>query len=741
MNDSVRAKLAELLRSHGRALAEDPRRVKALLRDTCPDCPREVHVLVSAAEQRVPADLLASEGVPWEVLSARLVRRLIDELALSEDAARWAVRTWADVLGRSPGARITDGPRQRPADRTAPAAPPRARSSRSWLWVGLVLVLAVGAGGAAFWRFGNPFDRRGGGPSPEDEAELRSDWEDYKRAAITTGSLPFFRERGPKRAEPWKRSAEGNNTRGMILYARCLQEGVGVTKDRAEAVRWFRKAAELDEPLAMANLGVCYMRGEGVTKDEPEAVRWYRKGAGLGEPLAMMLLAACCQSGTGVSEDRAEGVRWYRKAADLGAPRAMSRLADCYQNGRGVKKDPAKGVKWYRKAADLGEPSAMSSLAECYEYGTGVAKDRAEGIKWYRKAADANNVGSMLALAGRMTEGDDQVTRSPAEALAMLEKARDLDAANGGNQKYTILEALVRAGLRLAEDDLRATRLGEARTRLTAARKASEVLNKERPGRFYFMQDLGRIWFELGNVEKAEGNLKAAADCYRKSMAVDGPEMTKATVGLADLLENGGGWRRTCSHFFFHFALPLLEQDEGRLYRKLAEEIIAVDSLKKRVARAEAKLQESERRILTLRNALKSDSKRIFIKEREYDRADAEKALRREQDAYKSAQKAVKAQKSLLAAREKRLADLRERHKAMKDARRDLEVTLARLEAEIEAVRGQKPSKLTEGKLSAIKRDLRELKKRLEVEQKKIELKSRGTEIDTPQSRGDHHER
>jgi len=41
----------------------------------------------------------------------------------------------------------------------------------------------------------------------------------------------------------------------------------GVGKDYAEAVKWFRKAAEQNNAAAQDNLGQCYTAGEGVAQD------------------------------------------------------------------------------------------------------------------------------------------------------------------------------------------------------------------------------------------------------------------------------------------------------------------------------------------------------------------------------------------------------------------------------------------------------------------------------------------
>ena len=100
MHDEPRQKLRELLIEYGRSLCDDPRRCEALLKDYCGRYKREIFVLVSALKNRVAADLInVSAGVPPALVVGRLIQRLEDELGLAENAARWAVETWALALG------------------------------------------------------------------------------------------------------------------------------------------------------------------------------------------------------------------------------------------------------------------------------------------------------------------------------------------------------------------------------------------------------------------------------------------------------------------------------------------------------------------------------------------------------------------------------------------------------------------------------------------------------------------
>ena len=90
--DVPRQKLVELLQTHGLDILEDTERCRSWLRYSCPEHKREVNVLLCALDQRVPQDLVGP------VSEQSLVRRLVDDFALVEEAARWAVNCWAEAV-------------------------------------------------------------------------------------------------------------------------------------------------------------------------------------------------------------------------------------------------------------------------------------------------------------------------------------------------------------------------------------------------------------------------------------------------------------------------------------------------------------------------------------------------------------------------------------------------------------------------------------------------------------------
>jgi WD40 repeat protein len=103
MNELVRQKLREIVQKHGLPPLSDPRLCESLLKDYCGQYKKEIFVLVCAVREQIATDLLTSEdSVPREMLHTLLIKRLQNNLALTEDASRWAVESWSLALAGLP---------------------------------------------------------------------------------------------------------------------------------------------------------------------------------------------------------------------------------------------------------------------------------------------------------------------------------------------------------------------------------------------------------------------------------------------------------------------------------------------------------------------------------------------------------------------------------------------------------------------------------------------------------------
>jgi hypothetical protein len=188
------------------------------------------------------------------------------------------------------------------------------------------------------------------------------------------------------------------NARGPCPYfdSRLLadQSAPGEFKD----IQVQRKAAEEGDAHAQFDLGLRYESGRGVSKDVAEAIKWFRKAAEQGFDEAQYALGCCYNGDDGYPKDSVEAVKWWGKAGTQGYADAQYCLGLSYFAGEGVAKNPVEAAKWWKKAADQGQADAQYFLGLSYSLGLGVPKIREQAIYWLRKAAVNGNENAMAAL-------------------------------------------------------------------------------------------------------------------------------------------------------------------------------------------------------------------------------------------------------------------------------------------------------------------------------------------------------
>ena len=105
------------------------------------------------------------------------------------------------------------------------------------------------------------------------------------------------------------------------------------------AFKLIKPAADAGNFLAEYQLGLMYDFGQGIRENNAEALDWYRKAANKNDPRAEVALAQRLMDGRDIARDQAGAISWYRKAAAQGQLTALLRLAVAYRDGQGVPKD------------------------------------------------------------------------------------------------------------------------------------------------------------------------------------------------------------------------------------------------------------------------------------------------------------------------------------------------------------------------------------------------------------------
>ena len=349
-------------------------------------------------------------------------------------------------------------------------------------------------------------------PAQAGSATAESEYQRGVQFAVGSGGV----SRDDAEAVRWfRRAADKGHLQGMVYLGFMQEHGRGMPKNEVEAGRLYRRAAEQGDAAGQNNLGVLTEQGRGVAKDEAEAARWYRRAADQNNANAQANLGYLHDIGRGVAKDDAEALRWYRKAADQNHARGMYLLGTMYENGQGVTKDDAEAARWYRKSADLAYPDAQTSLGVLYEHGRGVSKDDAEAARWYRRAADLGHARGQGNL-GYMYDLGRGVGKNDAEALRWYR----LSADQNHPRAIYLLGTMHENGQGVAKDEAEAARW---------YRKAADL------GYADAQTSLG-VFYELGRgVAKDEAE---AARWYRK--AADQGN-ARAQAGLGYLYDFGRG--------------------------------------------------------------------------------------------------------------------------------------------------------------------------------------------------------
>ena len=120
------------------------------------------------------------------------------------------------------------------------------------------------------------------------------------------------------------------------------EQGKGVSRDFAEAMRWYRQALERKEPHAACRIADLYRDGKGVPRNLAEAAQWYRQEAEGSCSSAQFNLGRICEA----QQNLEEALQRYCRAAAGGETAAQIQLGDLLSDGITVAADYIEACQW-----------------------------------------------------------------------------------------------------------------------------------------------------------------------------------------------------------------------------------------------------------------------------------------------------------------------------------------------------------------------------------------------------------
>ena len=166
----------------------------------------------------------------------------------------------------------------------------------------------------------------------------------------------------------------------------------GVEKDYREAFKWWKKAAEKGDALAMYHISTLYSEGKGVPQNFETQVMWLERSADFKNPIAMNGLGVAYRLGKGVPQDNAKAVEWFSISAVASYAPAQQNLGDMYRLGEGTPQNYDRAFEWYIAAARQGLVNAQYQVGDAFAMGRGVdRKDKIMAHMWFNISAGNGN--------------------------------------------------------------------------------------------------------------------------------------------------------------------------------------------------------------------------------------------------------------------------------------------------------------------------------------------------------------
>ncbi len=221
--------------------------------------------------------------------------------------------------------------------------------------------------------------------------------------------------------------------------------------DYATALRRLSPLAEKGDARAQFDVGFMHAYGWGVQRNPAEAIAWYRKAADQGLQVAQHFLGIAYVNGEGVRPDDAEAARWFARAAAQGFAQAQFMLGLMTLDGRGVPKDLVRGYAFIVMAGQGGVRSAARAVQKLAL--TEAQRGQAQEIidHWKPKPAHFNKIGRctgtlvapriVLTAAHCLLNGTEPISPGNVRFLAGMNKGTP--ASSSAAERFIVAKDFV----------------------------------------------------------------------------------------------------------------------------------------------------------------------------------------------------------------------------------------------------------------------------------------------------------
>lgn len=198
-----------------------------------------------------------------------------------------------------------------------------------------------------------------------------------------------------------------------------------IPQDVNKAIEYFKRSAELDDPVALYWLGYSLIHGQDMEKDVKQGVQLVNRACQLGHPQAFYYMYLLYSEGQEVPKNEQFANEMFQAALEANSSDAKYDLADrCLRGTHGERKDARRAFTLYEEAGKLGNGYALFCLGSMYYHGIGTGVDYRKAHERYSQAVGCGVKEAFVPLA-RMTikgEGVDKPDEKYGRYLLELAK-------------------------------------------------------------------------------------------------------------------------------------------------------------------------------------------------------------------------------------------------------------------------------------------------------------------------------
>ena len=133
-----------------------------------------------------------------------------------------------------------------------------------------------------------------------------------------------------------------HNTLALIAASLFLILAIPCVAETPAPADEIRKAAEQGNAAAQFDLGLIYNGGDGVTRDYAEAAKWFRMAAEQGHASAQFYVGLMYRDGQGVARNYAHAYMWLSLATAQNYAKARQALDDLEKKVTPQQRDEAQ---------------------------------------------------------------------------------------------------------------------------------------------------------------------------------------------------------------------------------------------------------------------------------------------------------------------------------------------------------------------------------------------------------------